>query len=310
MSTPAGRWSRRWSESTVLGVGWWMSIRRLWVRISKCSCESLSLNGERMTAYTFFSVGRGTGPDTVAPVRVAVSTISLAAVSMAEWSYAFRRMRILFWVAAAIRCQSSVLSSVGGKLRTGFLRAKGGPQVLRGPPHPPLSGSGGGTAGRIGLLLDDLGHDARADRAAALANREAQTLVHGDRLDELDLHLDVVARHDHLRALGQTGDARHVRGAEVELRAVAREERRVAAALLLLEDVDLGLELRVRRYRAGLAQDLAALDLLALRAAQEAADVVSRLALVEDLAEHLDSGHDGGRCVLDPDDLHGVARVD
>src|SRR3954452_24927368 len=49
ISTPAGRWSRRWSESTVLGVGWWMSISRLWVRISKCSRESLSLNGERIT---------------------------------------------------------------------------------------------------------------------------------------------------------------------------------------------------------------------------------------------------------------------
>ena len=31
------------------GAGWWMSIRRLWVRISKCSRESLSLNGERIT---------------------------------------------------------------------------------------------------------------------------------------------------------------------------------------------------------------------------------------------------------------------
>ena len=50
MSTPAGRWSSRWSESTVFGVGWWMSIRRLWVRISKCSCESLSLNGDLITA--------------------------------------------------------------------------------------------------------------------------------------------------------------------------------------------------------------------------------------------------------------------
>ena len=49
MSTPAGRWSRRCSESTVFGVGWWMSIRRLCVRISKCSRESLSLNGERIT---------------------------------------------------------------------------------------------------------------------------------------------------------------------------------------------------------------------------------------------------------------------
>src|SRR5215217_2857129 len=50
MSTPAGRWSSRWSESTVFGVGWWMSISRLWVRISKCSCESLSLNGDLITA--------------------------------------------------------------------------------------------------------------------------------------------------------------------------------------------------------------------------------------------------------------------
>src|SRR4051794_36449768 len=86
MSTPAGRWSSRWSESTVFGVGWWMSIRRLCVRISKCSWESLSLKGERTTVYRFFSVGSGTGPETVAPVRVAVSTISLAAVSMADAS--------------------------------------------------------------------------------------------------------------------------------------------------------------------------------------------------------------------------------
>jgi hypothetical protein len=63
-----------------------MSISRLCVRISKCSRESLSLKGLRITQYTFFSVGSGTGPDTVAPVRSAVSTISLAAASIAEWS--------------------------------------------------------------------------------------------------------------------------------------------------------------------------------------------------------------------------------
>ena len=33
----------------VFGVGSTMSIRRLWIRISKCSRESLSLCGERMT---------------------------------------------------------------------------------------------------------------------------------------------------------------------------------------------------------------------------------------------------------------------
>src|SRR5690348_11346030 len=161
------------------------------------------------------------------------------------------------------------------------------------------------------LLLDDHGHYARADRAAALADREAQALVHGDRLDQLDLHLDIVARHDHLRPLGEVRHARHVRGAEVELRAVAGEERRVTAALLLLEDVDLGLEVRVRGDGPRLAQHLAALDVLALDAAEEQADVVARLAAVEDLAEHLDAGDDRvGRLGLDADDLDGVARVD
>ena len=48
MSTPAGR-SRRISESTVFGVGLWMSISRLCVRTSKCSRESLSLKGLRIT---------------------------------------------------------------------------------------------------------------------------------------------------------------------------------------------------------------------------------------------------------------------
>jgi len=66
----------------------------LCVRISKCSRESLYLCGERMTQYTFFSVGSGTGPATRAPVRVTVSTIFRAELSMTSWSYALSRMRI------------------------------------------------------------------------------------------------------------------------------------------------------------------------------------------------------------------------
>src|SRR3954452_21405666 len=178
------------------------------------------------------------------------------------------------------------------------------------PPAAPGAGAAEAQRGRIGLLLDDLGDDARAHGTATLADGEPEALGHGDRLDELDLQLHVVAGHDHLDALGQMGAARHVGRAEVELRAVAREERRVAAALLLLQHVHLGLELRVRRDRLRLAQHLPALDLLALRAAQEAADVVAGLALIEDLAEHLDAGHDGGGRRADADDLHVVARVD
>src|SRR5690606_5102421 len=104
MLTSAGR-SRRISESTALGVGSTMSIRRLWVRISKCSRLSLYLWGERITAITFFSVGSGTGPTTVAPARVTVSTILRADVSMTSWSYDFRRMRIF---CPAIVCSLSI----------------------------------------------------------------------------------------------------------------------------------------------------------------------------------------------------------
>jgi hypothetical protein len=42
----------------------------------------------------FFSVGSGTGPTTLAPARVTVSTILLADTSMTSWSYDFSRMRI------------------------------------------------------------------------------------------------------------------------------------------------------------------------------------------------------------------------
>src|SRR3954454_494293 len=159
-----------------------------------------------------------------------------------------------------------------------------------------------------GALLEDSGHHPRAHGAATLADGEPQTVVHGDRLDQLDRHLDVVARHDHLGALRQVGNAGHVGRAEVELRPVAVEERRVAATLFLLKAVDLSRELRVRRDRARLAEDLPALDLLTLGTAQEAADVVARLTLVEDLAEHLDAGDDGLRGLrVDTHDLDLVA---
>src|SRR3984885_8062873 len=326
MSTPAGRWSRRCSESTVLGVGWWISIRRLCVRISKCSRESFSLNGERITQYTFFSVGSGTGPDTLAPVRVAVSTISFAADSIAEVSYAFRRMRILFCVADAIGVSSLLSVSDSLSFRPRWLprggQRKGGLRVVESAStsrHRAFRGP----SSRIGLqyehrpelpgrwvLLDDLGDYARADRATALSDGETQALVHGDRLDQFDLHLDVVPRHDHLDAVGQLGHAGDVGRAEVELRPVAREERGVTATLLLLQHVDLGLVLGVRRDRPRLAQHLAALDLLALGTAQQTADVVARLALVEDLAEHLNARDDRRGRVVDADDFHRVPRVD
>ena len=151
----------------------------------------------------------------------------------------------------------------------------------------------------VGRSLQDLGHDAGADGLAAFADREPEALFHGDRRVQLDGHLDVVARHAHLglaAVLGQEVEDRagHVGGPEVELGTITLEERRVAAAFVLGEDVDLGLELGVRRDRARLADDLAALEVVLFNASQENADVVAGLALVERLLEHLDAGDDRG----------------
>src|SRR5829696_9571497 len=123
-------------------------------------------------------------------------------------------------------------------------------------------------------LPGDAGDGAGADGPAALADGEALADLERDRGDQLDAHLDVVAGHHHLGPLGQADVAGDVGRPEVELGPVAVVEGGVAAALLLGQDVDLGGELRVGLDRARLGQDLAALDLLALDAPDEAADVV------------------------------------
>ena len=95
-------------------------------------------------------------------------------------------------------------------------------------------------------LAEDLGDAASADGTGALADSEAQALVHSDWVDQLDGHVDVVARHDHLGALRQVHNTGNVGGAEVELRTVVVEEWRVTATLVLGQDVDGALELGVR----------------------------------------------------------------
>src|SRR3954453_10645321 len=159
-------------------------------------------------------------------------------------------------------------------------------------------------------LAQDLCDRAGTDGVAALADGEALAGLERDRGDQLDVHVDVVAGHDHLGAAGQADGPGDVSGAQVELRPVAVVERRVAATLLLGQDVHAGDELGVRLDRAGLGHDLAALDVLALDAAQQAADVVAGTALVEQLLEHLDAGDDDLARLLDADELDLLADLD
>src|SRR3954466_11163941 len=216
-------------------------------------------------------------------------------------------------IAVSRSCRSKVLAGwvradrsgpgrtreTGGGRRGVWAAAGGGGRRREGP--PPV----------CGVLLDDVRDATGADGAATLTDGEPQALLHGDRLDQLDRHLGVVAGHDHLRAAGQRHDTGHVRRPEVELRTVVVEEGGVTTTLVLREDVDRALEVRVRGDRTRLHDDLAALDVLALDAAQQQTHVVAGLALVEQLAEHLDAGDGGlGRRRADADDLDLLRHLD
>src|SRR5690606_41942482 len=159
-------------------------------------------------------------------------------------------------------------------------------------------------------LLDELGDDAGADGTAAFANRETQAFFHGDRGNQLYRDGYVVARHDHFgagRQFNRTGD---VGGTEVELRTVAVEEWGVTAAFVLAQYVDLGRELGVRGDGAGFGQYLATFDFFTLGAAQQDTDVVAGLALVEQLAEHFNTGTGGLERGLDADDFDFFTNLD
>src|SRR5699024_398927 len=82
---------------------------------------------------------------------------------------------------------------------------------------------------------------------------------------------------------------RHIRRAEVKLRTVIREERRMTTALILVQNIGLSLKTRVRRDRTRLRQNLTALHIITPNTAQQSPDVVTRLTLIQKLAEHLNT---------------------
>jgi len=77
----------------------------------------------------------------------------------------------------------------------------------------------------------------------------------------------------------------------------------VAATLVFGEDIDLGLELGVGLDRAGLGDDLTALDVFFLGAAEKHADIVAGFGAVEELAEHFDVRNGRLGCWLETDDF-------
>src|SRR5207248_185913 len=123
------------------------------------------------------------------------------------------------------------------------------------------------------------------------------------------LHFDryVVARHHHLHPLGHLRHPGHIRGAEVELRPVAIEKRRVAPAFFFRQNVHFALKALERLDRARLRDHLPALHLVLLDTAQQQAHVVPGAPFVQQLLEHLHPGHYRLTRVPESDDLHLLA---
>jgi hypothetical protein len=145
---------------------------------------------------------------------------------------------------------------------------------------------------------------------AAFADSKLETLFHSDGVDQLDLDLGVVARHDHVLAFGELDRTGDVGRAEVELRAVTGEERAMATTLLFREAVDLTTELGVRCDGARFCKNLSALDFFLVDTAKKGTDVVAGLAFIQQLVEHFDTGNDGLLGRADADDFNRIVHMD
>jgi len=79
--------------------------------------------------------------------------------------------------------------------------------------------------------------------------------------------------------------------------------------LFLRQNIRLGRKLRVRLHRTRLRQNLATLDFLALRAAQQATHIVACLTLIKQLAEHFNAGDNRLQGRLQADNLDFLANL-
>src|SRR6266540_15238 len=161
----------------------------------------------------------------------------------------------------------------------------------------------------LNRLFNDLGNNTSTNGAATFANCEAQTLVHGYRSEQLNFKCHCVAWHNHLFVSWEFNLASNVGGAEVELRLVTLEERSVATAFVLAQDVHFRIKFGVRSHRTWLGDNLAALDVVALNTTEQDTSVIAGLTLVELLLEGFDTGYDRLAAVADTDNFDFVVNL-
>src|SRR5690554_2486128 len=163
---------------------------------------------------------------------------------------------------------------------------------------------------QLSILLNDLGNHAGTNGTATFANREAQTIFHGDRSDQGNNHFHVVARHYHFYAFRQLAKTGHVSGPEVELRTVALEERSMTAAFFFGQYVHFTLELGVRLDGVRLTQNLTTLNVVTLGTTQQNTNVLTSTTFVEQLAEHFNAGTSSLHGIFDTNDFYFFTNLD
>jgi hypothetical protein len=129
---------------------------------------------------------------------------------------------------------------------------------------------------------------------SSLAEGESRTNFESNLVNELTNDFNVVSGHDHL-LVGVLGSLResetdgNIRSTDEELRSVVVHERGVTSSLLLGEDVARSFELAGRLDGTRSSNNHSSLDLFTLDTTEKSSHVVSSLASVELLVEHLDT---------------------
>ena len=126
-------------------------------------------------------------------------------------------------------------------------------------------------------LLDDRNYSTGTNGTATLTDSETQTLLHSYWMNQLDCHLNVVARHAHLCTFRKLANACNVCCSEVELRTIVVEERCMTAALVFSKNVNLSCEFLVAGYGTRFNKTLTSLDLCSLNTTKKSTDVAGSL---------------------------------
>ena len=156
------------------------------------------------------------------------------------------------------------------------------------------------------VLFEDFGNLTRTYGAATLADSETQTCVASYRVDELNVDFNVVTGHYHLYTFGESDLTGYVKCTDVELGTILVVERSVTTALLFLEDINRSFELAVGLNNTRVADYHTTLDIFLIDTAEKQTNVVAGFALIEELAEHFNTGYNRLHVSAETHDLNFV----